>query len=313
MMASTIIGKQEKIRVQTLSSLNLLLSTLFLVVVLSACAGSAKKPDEKEAAPAAPAATAAAPAAQTQNDELRAMLQNLNTRIDSLETKLGSLNEKVDQTKGRVDQSVAAQMMTPVNSPANSKKGISPEVAKRSEDPEFGFITDQAVTEFRRGMILFEGSKYPEAVLQFTSFLEQFADHALAGNVQYYIGESYFRQKEYKLAAQEFQRVLTSYDRSPAISMALKGLVQTSDSLKNEKEASHYRQTLLSLFPQSPAAGELANVKISATPAPAAVSAAAAPTASGGASAAAMPETAPIKAQPNEASPTHPEKSGAQH
>jgi outer membrane protein assembly factor BamD (BamD/ComL family) len=63
------------------------------------------------------------------------------------------------------------------------------------------------------------------------------------------------KQKEYKNAAAEYERVLTSYDRSPHIADTLKELAETEDQLKLTDRAARHRQLLTSLFPQSPALG----------------------------------------------------------
>ncbi len=259
---------------------HILFQSLLLISILSACSSAPKAGDSKDAAPptapavvipteakihdaqttqpsqASPSAGQATPAQPT-TDELRALMQNLNNRIDALETKLSSFADKLDSTKGQVEKTMAVQALNPATSPIAAKKGQNPPIGKAAGDPEIGFTTDQAIAGFRRGMILFEGQKFPEAVLEFSAFLDQFADHALAGSAQFYVGESYFRQKEYKLAMQEFQRVLTSYDRSSVIPQTLKQMVRSAEILKQDKEATQLRQTLLSLFPQSPAAFDL--------------------------------------------------------
>jgi tetratricopeptide (TPR) repeat protein len=103
-------------------------------------------------------------------------------------------------------------------------------------------------------MILFKAKKFPESMLAFSSFIERYADHPLAGSAQFYVGECYYRQKEYKLAVVEYQRVLTSYDRSGSLPETLKQMAQAEEHLAQAEDALKHRQLLLSLFPQSPAA-----------------------------------------------------------
>jgi TolA-binding protein len=126
-----------------------------------------------------------------------------------------------------------------------------------AKDPENGFTQDEAIQNFRQAMILYQGQKYPESVLAFSKFLEKYADHPFAGSAQFYVAESYMKQKEYKLALQEFQRVLTTYDRSPHISDTLKEMIFAEESLKETAEAGVHKHLLTSLFPSSPAAAAL--------------------------------------------------------
>jgi TolA-binding protein len=69
---------------------------------------------------------------------------------------------------------------------------------------------------------------------------------------QYYIGESYFLQKKYLLAVEEFKQVLTSYDRSPYIAQTLNKLAEVEDQLNQREDAAKHRQLLTSLFPHAP-------------------------------------------------------------
>jgi hypothetical protein len=69
------------------------------------------------------------------------------------------------------------------------------------------------------------------------------------------VGSSYYQQREYKLAAQEYQKVLTTYDRSGHVADTLRDLAETEDHLKLKELSVRHRQLLSSLFPQSPAAG----------------------------------------------------------
>lgn len=93
--------------------------------------------------------------------------------------------------------------------------------------------------------------------MAFSEFLEKAPDHPLAGSAQFYVGESYFKQKEYKLALQEYQRVLTSYDRSPVVADTLARMITTEEILKKQPEAEKHQHLLTSLFPNSPAARSL--------------------------------------------------------
>jgi tetratricopeptide (TPR) repeat protein len=103
-------------------------------------------------------------------------------------------------------------------------------------------------------MILFQSHNYPDASLGFSAFVDQYPDHALAGSAQFYLGECYFKQKEYKLAARELGRVITTYDRSPHIAETLRDLSISEEKTGMPEEAARHRQLLTSLFPHSPAA-----------------------------------------------------------
>ncbi len=269
-----------------------------------------------------------APVGGQSYDEMRQQIEALQSRIETLEgrvssresgdgqvhAKISAMNEKVDSTRASVEHALHLKNGTPGVHPVSGRvsdvRGVSidPQIPTNTalKDPEAGFTNDGAVKAYRQATILFRGHKYPEANLAFSAFLQLHADHPLAGAAQFQIGECYFRQKEYRLAISEYQRVLSAYDRSSHISQTLKQLAAAEEANGNPDEAKRYRQQLLSLFAQSPAAkGESVATKTpEVTPAAAPVAAspaqaapiAAAPPASAAASAAAEAAT-PVAAQ----------------
>ncbi len=231
-----------------------------LVVSLNRCATPQAVPQEQKTRP-------------PESTEINKLLLELNERVQSLETKVVSVNEKLDLTRLAMDRLAAEKAIQPTEvaeikeHPAqNSGSRAEPSLA--FEDPEFGFVNDGAVQIFRKAMILFLSQKYQDATLAFSNFLEAYPDHPLAGAAQFYIGETYFKQKEYKLALQEYQSVLISYNRSSHIPDALYQISQTEEALQKTKEAAKHRQLLTSLFPQSPAAHRKIKPEIFQSPVP---------------------------------------------
>ncbi|MBI2712141.1 MAG: tetratricopeptide repeat protein [Bdellovibrio sp.] len=180
----------------------------------------------------------------------------IDMRLQIMEAKLNSLNDKIDAAKSGLD-TLTLNMKhreTPVL-PAPSQgfgKKVSPPLAVN--DPQVGFEDDDAIQDFRKALILFHAQKYPEAIVSLSEYISMNSDHPLAASAQYYLGESYFRQKEYRLARQEYRRVLDSYPASAHISDALRGLASCSDLLQDRSGSAMYWQMLNMGFPQSPAA-----------------------------------------------------------
>lgn len=206
----------------------------------------------------------------------------LSARIDSLETKLATVGDRLLSTQGSLDQLLANTKGVPTavhEHPAEAKGGRPP-VPTSPRDPDAGFTSDESIQAFRKASISWQAGKFSDAVLAFSSFLERFPDHPLAGTAQYYVGNSYYQQKEHKLALQEYSRVLTSYDRSAHVSDTLAEMALSEDALKNPDAAARHRQLLTSLFPQSPAAANLVGSSPARSTPVATASASAAPAAS---------------------------------
>lgn len=190
---------------------------------------------------------------------LQESVSEMVSRLEDLETKLKAVSLKLDATRTLLDNVSGVSLM---KSPKKAlTKGHSAEHGgqrivnpQAKNDPEFGFANDDASDSYRRAAVLFKADQFPEAILAFSKFVEEFPDHPLAGSAQFFIGESYFRQNEYKLSIQEFQRVLTSYDRSAYLTDTLKRMAEAEEKVNRSQEASKHRQLLSSLFPHSPAA-----------------------------------------------------------
>jgi len=159
------------------------------------------------------------------------------------------MNDKINETRTTADNALGVKKPTSESVLAHPAKIRGEKVPSGT-----GFMNDETIQKFRDAMILFEAEKYSEAILQFTNFLREYADHSLAGVAQFHIGECYYKQKEYKLAAEEYRRVLVSYDRSSYVSDSLLRLAEVEERLNQKDSAEKNRQLLSSLFPHSPAA-----------------------------------------------------------
>lgn len=242
----------------------------FLISSLTLALGCASAERRADRSSAPLEAIAAPQVPSSSNEELKQLLSQLEKKVDLLATQIASMNDKMDLTRTSLEYLSNRNLTTRKPSSEEVKTvGVTPHPSEGAGTPvkappptyslEAGFVNDDATGQFRKAMIVFRAQKYPEAILAFSAFLEKYPDHPLAGSAQFYVGESYMKQKEYKLAIQEFQRVLTSYDRSSHISDTLSEMALAEDQLKIPNEASRHRQLLTSLFPQSPAASQFSS------------------------------------------------------
>lgn len=247
------------------TKLRYLVSIPALAALAAGCAAATK---QQEAAPE-PRPDAAESALRSEMSELKTMIRDLTARIDTLDVKMAGLNEKVNSAQVSIDNLLHTRpLKTQAVAPALSELRGEPGGAGPTDaDPDTGFAGGEAVQLYRDAMIMFEAGKYPESILEFSTFLKQHPDHPLAGSAQFHVGESYFRQKEFKLALEEFKRVLVSYDRSPHLPDTLRRMIEAEEALARNDEAGRHRHMLLSLFPHSPAAKGLMRGSIASEPA----------------------------------------------
>jgi TolA-binding protein len=191
---------------------------------------------------------------QVQNKELSGALTALNAKLDTMASKLASVNDKLEASSRRMDNVIDNQRAKPGPVKTLPTEGAAHLPPAGDDDAEAAFTANEPVRKYRQAMILFQSHNYPDASLGFSAFVDQYPDHALAGSAQFFLGESYFKQKEYKLAARELGRVITTYDRSPHIAETLRDLSISEAKTGMPEEAARHRQLLTSLFPHSPAA-----------------------------------------------------------
>lgn len=159
---------------------------------------------------------------------------DLANRLSALEAKFAALSEQIKPTPSE----------TPTAPPSQAS----------AMDPLAGLKEDPAVQLYRKAIALLKSEKNPEAAHAFSKFLEKYPDHPFAGSAQFYVGEAYMRQKLFPLALREFERVLTSFDRSTYIAQTLSRMAEAETELNQIENATQHRRLLSSLFPQSPAA-----------------------------------------------------------
>lgn len=227
---------------------------VFFSATLAGCSTAPQKDSSQDAAALA---------------EANAKVSALEKKLQQTETSLQALNEKFDSIRISIDNYLASQPAPSSSGVAlrpNQTLGQAPEAVESGKDPEKGFAHDSSVQEYRRGMILFRGEKYPDSILAFSAYVEKYPDSVLAGAAQYHVGESYFRLSQYRQAIQEFQKVLTSYDRSSHLAATLRRMAEAEDLVQEPEAAARHRQMLMSLFPGSPSAAGIK--ELAARPAP---------------------------------------------
>jgi tol-pal system protein YbgF len=98
---------------------------------------------------------------------------------------------------------------------------------------------------YANGLRDFNGAKYDLARQEFLDYLRYYADTDLASNAQFYIGEIYFVQKQYKQAVGEYDKVVTNYPKSFKLApahlkkgLALLELGQKASAIREFREVS---------------------------------------------------------------------------
>lgn len=93
-----------------------------------------------------------------------------------------------------------------------------------------------------------------------TSFLEQYPSHKLSPNARYWIGETYYLEKNYEQAVLEFQKVIKEFPGKDKVPAAMLKQAMAFRELGDSKSARFVLRELLDKFPnaeEAPLAKEL--------------------------------------------------------
>lgn len=163
--------------------------------------------------------------------------------------------ERGPATTGSLQQSQGPQTLGTLRVPATQNAPLQQQggVPQYNESVEVATLDGQSVSGISSAagpQQLYEQSyesirkkKYSAAETGFREFLNQYSGHSLAGNAQYWLGQSYYARKKYQAAAQEFLTGYRSYKNSKKAPASLLKLAMSLNKLgKKEQACAAYSQ-----------------------------------------------------------------------
>lgn len=183
----------------------------------------------------------------TRVDALATQVQSLRDSVDELTARLGQMSQQLAETQS-VLQSVDARLAPPPPPEGTEGEAGSTATPPTASPPSAKTLYDNALRDFTSG-------KYELARQQFGDYLNYYGRTPLAGNAQFYIGETYYQQKDFRRAVAEYDKVINNYPGGNKVAAAhlKKGYALLE---LNEREAGvKALRTLLDKFPRSQEAG----------------------------------------------------------
>ena len=176
---------------------------------------------------------------------LRLQITALETQVKELQGGKPSAKAETDsKTKGKQD--------------VKKEKKTEPEEAKTPEaKPE---IKDPAKM-YEAAYATFKGKKFKEAREKFEAFIKEFPADSLAGNAQFWIGESYYAEEDYAGAIVEYDALLKNHPNSEKAIGALLKQGYAFIEMGDKKAAKGILEQLREKYPKSKEA-ELAKRKL---------------------------------------------------
>jgi len=149
----------------------------------------------------------------TEQDQMRATIEELNSRVVELEAGLNELRSHL-----RLGPSAATGKTTGDMRPEAPavQQPAAREAVKEEEkvvDPETKLYEDTLAT-YKKGM-------YEEALAGFNLFIEKYPKSDLADNAQFWIGECHTSMKQYEQAILAYQNVIKKYPKGNQVPNAM--------------------------------------------------------------------------------------------
>lgn len=104
---------------------------------------------------------------------------------------------------------------------------------------------------YKQGLDALNSGESEKSREMLAKFKEQFPDHKLAANAAYWIGETYYREKNYEQAVLEFQKVIKDYPGKEKVPAAMLKQGMAFKELGDLKSARFVLKELIEKFPRA--------------------------------------------------------------
>ena len=143
--------------------------------------------------------------------------------------------------------SPAAPEPQPPSPDAQQQADAQQEAASPQTAPTY----DSDVRLYEKALRTYQAGDYEGALVLLRHFLNQYADSTLAGNVQYWIGESLYAQRHYQAAIGAFNDVVQRYPDDTKVPAAMLNQGLAFAKLRNVKQARYFLQQVQEKYADS--------------------------------------------------------------
>ena len=171
--------------------------------------------------------------------------EKLQKAVSAATADVGRLAARLDATEEAIRQvrEVVEARATPIAPP--------PPSAGHPRETHAGSVENA----YTAGLVSFRAREYGQAILDFLDVVKH-PTHLLAPSAQYWIGEAYYSQHDYRQALVEFQKVVDWGSANPKLADALLKAGLCYKNLRETSRAHEAWQRVLREFPGEPAAAQ---------------------------------------------------------
>ncbi|NTV50619.1 MAG: tol-pal system protein YbgF [Geobacteraceae bacterium] len=195
---------------------------------------------------------------------VRKMSADIQASIDSTKSEMMALNGKLDDTAAAVkkpaeelaryredaDKRIIAleERLLKQQIIVDSLTKKMAELAKVKKDEPVSSSPDSL---YLKGLDSLKAGDVVTARDQFAKFIEQNPKHDLAANAHYWIGETFYSEKNFESAILSYQEVIKSYPGKDKVVAAMLKQAMAFEAIKDSKSAKFVLKKLVEGFPKS--------------------------------------------------------------
>jgi tol-pal system protein YbgF len=182
-------------------------------------------------------------------DTLTQELSSVKRNQADIKTEIDDLSENDQILKAKLDEFDYKTGLLSKEISAIKTKSIPGETVKGSQDKEIAMINPTEI--YKTSYNDYVKGNYDLAISGFQEFVKKFPDSELAGNAQYWIGESFYSLQDFDKAAVEFDKVITNYPNNRKIASAMLKKGYSYLRLGKDEKAKELFIEVTRKFPQS--------------------------------------------------------------
>jgi tol-pal system protein YbgF len=185
----------------------------------------------------------------------RAVL-GLASELDALKGEIAKLRGQVEVLVNLSEQNERRQKDLYLDIDTRLRKLEKPVEGTASTDRPPGEVAVPAAEtkSYEAALNQFKLGNYPMAISTFQGFLVTYPASKLAPSAQYWIGNAYYAQRDFKNAIVAQQRVVTQWPDDPKAPDALLNIASSQEAAGDRRGAQKTLETLLARYPSSQAA-----------------------------------------------------------
>lgn len=188
---------------------------------------------------------------QASIDSTKSEMQALNGRVDDIAIAVKKPTDELGRYREDADKRIIAledriiKLQTTVDELNKKFVELTQQVQQKKEEP----VTPDSL--YMKGLDTFKAGEMSAARDIFTKFIEQYPQHELSANAHYWVGETYYSEKNYERAILAFEEVVKNFPLKEKVPAAMLKQAMSFKAINDNKTSKIVLKKLVEGFPKS--------------------------------------------------------------